>query len=249
MKNFINNFVLFLILICFSCKNSKKQDVAYEIQNKLKIDTIYIEHDYKKASYIDKELDSVIYKLSICHGNDYALDDSGRQTLLLKREIAVGDSCFIHSDLAKALSYAKKTQQDEFVRISINILDKKGKYSEIAFWNQRTFTDKKPGSRSELAGYITLDEGNFKYKNHNEKGLKISYNYGFDDYLKLNTLYFIKEKNMWKIISRESINTSSEESQHYFIETTNLHGHFEGELSDTFPPSEKVEITNEMIMF
>ncbi|TRX30453.1 hypothetical protein FNW52_20130 [Flavobacterium sp. ZT3R18] len=240
MKNFINNCIVLFVLLFFSCKNAPKQGVIQKEQNKQKT---FKEHNYKNVSYIDRELDSVIYKLSICSGDDYALDDLGRQTVLLKREIFVGDSCFGgYSNISKALSYAKK-KQDEYTRISISILNKKGKFNEVWFWKQISYGD------GELAGYIVLDEGYYKYKNHNKKGLKISYDYGFDNYLKLNTLNFIKENNMWKIISRESINTSPEESQHYFIETTNLHGHYSGELSDTFPPSEKVEITNEMIIF
>lgn len=253
MKNIINSFVLVLIAMFFSCKNCTERTVTKKTENKEKIDTIYIERNYKNVSYIDHELDSTIYKLDIGDSENYIVDNHNRKTILLTRNIFVGDSCFGgYSNIPKALKYSKKMNMkgQEYTRIAISILNKNEKFDEVWFWKRNgDYGGDNGDGFSVSAGRVFLEEGYYKYKNHTELGLKINYDYGFSDYKKINSLNFIKKKNKWKIISRESINTSPDESIHYFLEANNLYGKYEGELSDTFPPSEKIEITNEMIIF
>lgn len=245
MKNFINSFYIVSIIIFVSCKNIQNPRIIDKNQYQKEKSVVFKQINCRNSSYIDDELDSTFYKLDICSDDDYLIDEYYRETILLTRKVFVGDSCFGgYANIPKALIYSKKNnkQAECYTRISINIENKEKKFDEVWFWKQEMYN-------GELAGKIALDEGHFKYKNQNELGIKISYNYGFPDYYKQNTLNFIKKKKKWKIISRESFNTSKAREEKYIIETGNLRGHYEGELSDTFPPAEKIEITNEMILF
>ena len=175
MKNFINSFYIVLILIFVSCKNEQNSKIIFKNQSQKEKGIVVKDINYKNVSNIDTELDSTIYKLEICSSDDYYTDEKERETVLLIRQVFVGDSCFGgYINIPKALTYSQKMkrQAENYTKISISIQNKEKTFDEVWFWKQEMYD-------GEMAGKVILDEGRFKYKNHNEIGIKISYNYGF----------------------------------------------------------------------
>ena len=190
MKNFINSFCIALLLIFVCCKDEQNLKAISKTETKQVKEAIVKDINYSNFSYIDPELDSTIYKLDICSTDEYFNNELYRETLVLTRQVFIGDSCFGgYANISKALTYSKKIkkQAEGYTKISICIKNKDGKFGEVWFWKQEMYN-------GELAGKVVLDEGYFNYRNQNEKRIKISYNYEFPDYFKLNTLNFIKEK-------------------------------------------------------
>ncbi len=225
-------FIVVSLLVVQSCQHENQKNAS------------------NKLCLIDVNADNRLYKLNILNedsNSDYRVSEDGSCFVLVQKEIHSLGKIFRGDDnIGKALEHYKQNnlhsaERELYSLTTISIETPTGLFSEIWHW-------KSPINLNEEGGYgiyefrLWPEENNFKYKDWYKRGIQIFLKHDFNgDGYKMYSFNFIRENKLWKLISRECINTTRDSSINVFCKDT-LNSNFDREAEKFYLTFESLNL-------